>query len=102
MGTSTVLDRDYDLNGLPTALAANLGGTIVGSSVSGGIKEFVNQYVHDAVGRLTSVTQTSQSGGNSVAAKLATFQYDVASELTDLRRYSATTANATYLEVHSR
>ena len=102
VGTSTVLDRDYDLNGLPTALAANLGGTIVGSSISGGIQDFVNQYVHDAVGRLTSVTQTSQAGGNSVAAKLATFQYDAASQLTDLRRYSATTASPTYLEVHSR
>ncbi|MHB0961179.1 MAG: RHS repeat domain-containing protein [Pirellulaceae bacterium] len=102
VGVSTVLDRDYDLNGLPTALASNLGGALVGSSISGGIKDFVNQYAHDALGRLTSLTQTGQSGGNSVAPKLATFQYDAASQLTDLRRYSSTSAYATYLEVHSR
>ncbi|MHB8956725.1 MAG: hypothetical protein ACYC4U_27505, partial [Pirellulaceae bacterium] len=47
VGVSTVLDRDYDLNGLPTALASNLGGTLVGSSISGGIKDFVDQYAHD-------------------------------------------------------
>lgn len=62
----------------------------------------VNQYVWDALGRLTSVTQTSQYGGNSVAAKLATYQYDAASQLTDLRRYSSTSASSMYLEVHSR
>ena len=85
MAVSTVLDHDYDLNGVPTALAANLGGVIVGSNISGDIRDLANQYVWDALGRLTSVTQASQSSGNSVAAKLATFQYDAAGELTDLR-----------------
>ena len=90
VGVSTVLDRNYNTRGLETAVSANLGGVIVGENVSGGVKDFVNQYAYDALGRLTSVTQTNQSGGNSVAPKLATFQYDVASQLTDLRRYSST------------
>jgi YD repeat-containing protein len=102
VAVSTVLDHDYDLNGRATALATNLGGTISGSNITGGVEDLTNQYVSDALGRLTSVTQTSQYGGNSVAAKLATFQYDAASELTDLRRYSSTSAYSMYLEVHSR
>ncbi len=48
----------------------NLGGLIVGQGVVGGIQDLVNQYTHDALGRLTSVTQVSQAGGNQVAPKL--------------------------------
>ena len=102
VGTSTILDHDYNLGGRPTQTAVNLGGVIQGTSISGGIGDLVNQYAWDDLGRMTSVTQTAQSGGNAVADKLATFQYDTASELTDLRRYSATSANSNNLEVHSR
>jgi RHS repeat-associated protein len=52
--------------------------------------------------RLSSVTQTNRSGGNTVAPKLASFQYNLASQLSDLRRYSDTTGIATNLEVHTR
>jgi hypothetical protein len=55
-----------------------------------------NQYVGDALGQLTSVTQTSQSGGNSVTAKRTTYQYDAASELTDLRRDNSTSVCDTH------
>ena len=52
--------------------------------------------------RVTSVMQTALGGSNAVAPKLVTQAYYVASQLTDMRRYSATTANPAALKVHSR
>jgi YD repeat-containing protein len=52
--------------------------------------------------RLSSVVQTNVTGGHAVAPKLASFSYDASSQLTDVRRYSATTASTGDLEVHSR
>jgi hypothetical protein len=49
---STVLDRDYDRT-TPTALATNLGGAIVGSNISGGIHDSVNQYWNFAFREVT-------------------------------------------------
>jgi len=43
VGTSTILDRDYDLRGRVSQTAVNLGGVIQGTSVSGGIGDLVNQ-----------------------------------------------------------
>ena len=46
--------------------------------------------------------QQSQSGGHAVAPKLAEFEYNRASQLTDLYRYSATAASTSDLQVHTR
>ncbi len=46
---------------------------------------------------------TAASGTvNSVAPKFASFNYNVASQMTDLRRFSALTSTPANLEVHSR
>ena len=102
IGTSVVLTRQFDDRGNRSELAANFGGTLSGGSVSGGIGDFVNEYVYDERDRLGSVTQTEQSGGHAVAPKHATLIYNRASQLTDLRRYSADWASWSNLEVHSR
>ena len=46
--------------------------------------------------------QTALGGSNAVAPKLVTQAYNAASQLTDMRRYSATTASPSALKVHSR
>jgi RHS repeat-associated protein len=57
---------------------------------------------YDALNRLTSISQQSANAGNAVAPKLATFAYDIASQMTDVRRYSATSVDTASLELHSR
>ncbi len=102
VGTSVIFDRDYDVVGNRTKLEANFGGTISDSSIVGGLFDFRNSYAYDAMHRLASVAQTQGSGANAVAPKLANFSYNAASQLTDLKRYSATSASSGALEVHSR
>jgi RHS repeat-associated protein len=105
---SFVLDRDYDAEGKITRTAANLGGSIIpgalnsGGTISGGVNDVVNSYQYDNLDRLSSVSQVGVSGGNAVAPKHASFTYNVASQMTDLRRYSSPTVSAAALEVHSR
>ena len=81
------LGSNYDYNGNRTGLSANIGGsaTISHDAVTGftgGTDDFTNSYVFDALGNMTSVSQTSQSSGNGVTAKTATFAYDGDSRLT--------------------
>ncbi|MHB9068435.1 MAG: RHS repeat-associated core domain-containing protein [Pirellulaceae bacterium] len=102
VGTSVVLDRRFDGNGNRITLGANFGGILSGSSIMGGIDDFNREFAYDGLNRLTSVNSSSVSGGHAVAPKLATFEYNAASQRTDLRRYSATTASASDLEIHSR
>ncbi len=99
---SVLLKNDYDLTGNRSGLTANLGGTISGSTITGGVNDFKNQYTFDGMDRLTQVTQASVSGGNAVAPKTATMKYNAASQLTDLRRYNLATVNASNLKVHTR
>ena len=61
-----------------------------------------NPYVYDALDRLIAVSQFGVTGGNAVAPKLASFTYNVASQMTDLRRYSNSVISTADLEVHSR
>ena len=49
-----------------------------------------------------AITQTGVTGGNVVAAKRADYGYNLAGQVTDLRRYSAATPSSGSLEVHSR
>ena len=85
----TVTLSDQYTNGGRTQLAANVGGT----------DDFVNnyQYAFDAttnpLGEMSQVTQ-SGDGGNAVADKTATFQWDQSSELTGLGRYQNGDATA--------
>jgi len=102
MNHNVAFDRDYNQVGNQTKLAANLGGTITSGNIAGGMWDFSNTYSYDGMNRLTSTVQAGVSGGNSVAPKLASFSYDAASQMTDMRRYSATTAIVGNLEVHSR
>jgi RHS repeat-associated protein len=112
LGSSVVLDRNYDSLGNRTKLSANFGGTIaVGSNLSstsetlatGGVNDFQNTYSYDGLNRLSSVSQTSQTGtSNSVASKFVQLAYNAASQITDVRRYADTTANAANLKVASR
>ena len=106
MAKNILFDRDYDAVGNRTKLEANIGGSISGSSIVGGVWDMRNSYTYDGLDRLTYLTQSNRTGtgvvANTVAPKHATFAYDTASQLTDMRRYSATTASTASLEVHSR
>jgi RHS repeat-associated protein len=100
LGQNIFYDRNYDAVGNQTLLDANIAGWVIGGVVSGGYSAFRNSYSYDRMDRLTSVTQTSRAGGHAVAPKHASFTYDAASQLTDLRRYASTGASS--LQVHSR
>ncbi|MDA1052746.1 MAG: dockerin type I domain-containing protein [Planctomycetota bacterium] len=87
-GLSTMtLDHDYDLIGNRTLL-----------SVMGNTADFMTSYAYDKLYRTTSVTQQ----GTGVAPKRVTFSYDVASQLTDVKRYAANTAAAGSFVAQSR
>ncbi len=60
----------------------------------GGTNDFVNNYQYQGpAGQMSQVTQTG-NGGNVVADKTATFQYDPAGELTGVGRYQNADATA--------
>ena len=68
--------------------------TIVAAAI-GGTNDFANDYTYQGLmGQMSQVSQTS-NGGNAVAAKTGTFQYDWQGELTGVGRYqnANTTAN---------
>ena len=84
---TVALGSNYDYNGNRTSLWVNIGGsaTISRDAVTGftgGTDDFTNSYVFDALGNMTSVSQTSQSSGNGVTAKTAAFAYDGDTRLT--------------------
>ncbi|WP_162006865.1 RHS repeat-associated core domain-containing protein [Roseimaritima sediminicola] len=95
-------NRAFDGNGNRITLGANFGGTLSGTSIVGGADDFARQFTYDGLNRLTSVNSDTVSGGHAVAPQLATFEYNAASQRTELRRYSATTASVSDLQVHSR
>lgn len=113
LGKAIVLDRDFDAVGNRTGLAANIGGTITASSmlsptatstITGGIKDFVNSYSYDTLDRLIKVTQGGAAGGNAVSEKQAKLSYNLSGQLTEMRRYSSVAASpaSNTLEVHAR
>jgi RHS repeat-associated protein len=98
LAPAVILSDGYT-NGNRTSLSANLGGTVnqATSAVTGGTADFLNNYSYTAsatnpYGQMSQVSQTA-NGGNTVAAKTATFQYDLQGELTVVGRYQ--NANAT-------
>ncbi|XZE43934.1 RHS repeat-associated core domain-containing protein [Pirellulaceae bacterium SH467] len=102
LGKSFAFDRDYDNVGNQTKLASIIGGALSGTDITGGIKDFANTYTYDYLNRRTSATQSQASGGNSVAAKHVTTAFNLASQITDVRRYSDTTNSSANLEAHTR
>ncbi len=77
-----VLDQQFDAVGNRTALSAEVNSTA----------DFANSYVYDLLSRWTSVTQTGQSGGNTVADKRVDFQYNALSQFASIERFADTGA----------
>ncbi|XZE43948.1 RHS repeat-associated core domain-containing protein [Pirellulaceae bacterium SH467] len=102
LGKSFAFDRDYDNVGNQTKLASIIGGALSGTDITGGIKDFANTYTYDYLNRRNTATQSQVSGGNSVAAKHVTTAFNLASQITDVRRYSDTTNSSANLEAHTR
>jgi|GEM_PF-1152437 len=105
LGQSIALDRDFDYAGNETKLEANIGGTLVGTSVSGGIWDFANNYVYDGMNRLTTAIQSRRAGTtdvNEVANKLVTTSYNADSQVTDVRRYADIAASPSSLKMQTR
>ena len=58
--TNVVLSSGYDYNGHRTSLSANIGGTMQSDGTveyGSGTPDFLNNYVYDALGEMTSITQ---------------------------------------------
>ena len=75
--------------------------TQLATEINGATNDFVNNYwytsnpVSNPLGLLSEVTQTGNSnGGDAVAAKTATFQYDRQGELTGVGRYQDATGSS--------
>lgn len=76
-----ILTSVYDADSRRTSLSASIAGTA----------DFANTYTFDNLGRMTSVQQTGQTGGNSVAAKRVDLSYTASSEFSAITRYADTT-----------
>ena len=76
---TVTLTSAYDNNGNRKTLAATIYGTA----------DFTNTYGYDYLGRMTSVSQAGQTGGNTVVSKSAEFQYDLDSRLTNVGYYQS-------------
>ena len=102
---SVVLRSAYDYNGNRTNLSADIGGTMNSDgTASGGTADFLNTYYYDALGEMTSITQSGQTGGNDVAPKYVHLSYDADSRVSEIDRYatdSAETASPSNLVVTS-
>ncbi|HEX6985921.1 MAG TPA: RHS repeat-associated core domain-containing protein, partial [Planctomycetaceae bacterium] len=74
----TTLTSTYDDLGRRDSLAATAGGQA----------DFRNEYLYDAAGRMTRLTQQGQAGGRSVAAKRVDLGYDALGRVTGVTRYA--------------
>jgi len=102
LNSNVILDHDYDQIGNRTNVRANIGGTLqANGAIFGGKADFQTTYGYDNLHRMNSVQQTGQAGGNPVSDKFVSFAYDTASQLTDIRRYAATTGVSNALVAHS-
>jgi len=70
--------QQFDALGRRTQLAASIGGTA----------DFVTGYAYDDLGRVASITQQGQTGGNAVAEKAIDFLFDTAGQPDTVKRYS--------------
>jgi YD repeat-containing protein len=70
-------------------LAATIGGTLNSDgTLAGGTADFTNTCTYDNFGRLTSVTQSGQSGGDAVAEKRVDFSYDADNQVGTITQYA--------------
>lgn len=72
------LHNEFDAQNRRTRLAANIDGSL----------DFENTYSYDALHRLSVLTQSSQPGGVTVSPKRFDFDFNRASQLTQLARYA--------------
>ncbi len=77
-GSAIVLDNAYDAQSRRISLSAAVGG----------VDDFRSSYQYDALHRLTSVQQSGQTGGRSVADKRFDYRYNPASQLVSVDRYA--------------
>jgi len=82
---TVVLASAYDADSRRTSLTATVGGTA----------DFQNTYLYDPLSRMTSVRQTGQTGGNTVAQKRVDFEYNAIDQFTKITRYKDTAGAAT-------
>jgi hypothetical protein len=75
-GPHVVLNIGYDNMQRTTSLSATVAGTL----------DFLNNYAYNADSAITQITQQGQTGGNSVAAKLANFSFDHDGRITGVAR----------------
>ena len=76
---SVTLNDQYDADGDRTQLAATIGGT----------SDFVNNYQYQGVsGQMSQVTQSGVTGGDAVAPKAVTFDYNNAGQFYTISRYA--------------
>ncbi|MBU4272269.1 MAG: hypothetical protein KKE86_03000 [Planctomycetes bacterium] len=84
--TPTVtLNQPFDDASRRAQLAAQLDAT----------DDFVNDYLFDAAGRMTRVSQYGEQGGNTVAQKRFDFAYDAANRFSTITRYNNTAGTQT-------
>ena len=93
---NVVLASTYDNNGNRLTLAANIGGTMAGGTVTAdtGYYDFENAYKYDALGQMTLVVQESfdalngtSAGGDTPAAKVAKLSYNADGLVSGIDRY---------------
>jgi RHS repeat-associated protein len=82
-GPPVLHDREYDAASRLTASIATIGSTA----------DYVNDYIYDALGRLTRVTQIDDTE-NAVNPKRVDFTYNAADQLTSILRYASTTTGS--------
>jgi len=82
LGFDVIIDEAYDALGRRESLAAEINGT----------DDLINTYSYDYLNRMTQVTQSGQTGGNSVAEKRVDFTYDAEDKglFTGIHRYADT------------
>jgi RHS repeat-associated protein len=73
-------DKTYDANSQVTSVASTIDET----------GDYLNSYSYDPLGRLTSLIQTSQDGGNDVLDKRLDFTYNAGNQLASIQRYANT------------
>jgi YD repeat-containing protein len=93
-GLGRVTEIETDIDGLTPLISYAQAYNAVGNRTSlavelGANDDFLNSYTYDNLQRLTSVTQETQSGGNTVASKRVDFAYNALGQFTDLDRYAS-------------
>jgi RHS repeat-associated protein len=79
---SVSFNRAYDAASRMTSSRATIGTSA----------DYINGHTYDALGRLTTLTQAAQTGGQAVASKRVDLDYNADNQLTAIERYAAVTS----------